>query len=119
MKRERQVDGTTSDVDITTDGPVLILRGDLDVRTTAVVRSAVYQHLETFGAEGAGRVLLDVTGVRSIDATALKVLAAASRQARSYGVRVVLRGACPTFLRMLHLTRLIRLIEVERDAVAV
>lgn len=104
-------------VDITTDGPLLVLGGDLDVRSTAEVRAAVYEHLREHGDDLDGRVVVDISEVRSVDATALKVLAAASRQAHRYGLRVVLRGACPAVRRMLHLTHLIRLIEVERDRI--
>jgi anti-anti-sigma factor len=106
-------------VDISTDGPVLVLGGDLDVRSTGEVRTAVYDHLRVHGSDLDGRVVVDISRVESVDATALKVLAAASRQARRYGVRVILRGACPAVRRMLHLTHLIRLIEVERDPLAV
>ena len=33
-------------MDITTDGPVLALHGDFDVRSTWEVRAAIYDHLE-------------------------------------------------------------------------
>ena len=98
---------------------LLRLAGDLDVRSTAVVRSAVHDLLRTQGVDLVQPVVIDITEVSSVDATALRVLAAASRQAQRYGVRVVLRGACPAVRRMLHLTHLIRVVEVERDSVAV
>ena len=115
----RAAAGHVRSVDISTDGPVLVLGGDLDVRSTGEVRTAVYDHLRVHGSDLDGRVVVDISRVESVDATALKVLAAASRQARRYGVRVILRGACPAVRRMLHLTHLIRLIEVERDPLAV
>ena len=64
---------------ITTDGPTLLLSGDFDVRSTGEVRNAVYDHLR-HNAEGA--ITIDLTEVDSIDLTALKVLAVASRQFR-------------------------------------
>ena len=97
--------------------PVLVLAGDLDVRSTARLRAAVYDHIRRCGTDLINPVVIDVTDVTSIDATALKVIAAASRQAQRYGVRLVLRGARPAVRRMLHLTHLIRLVELEREPI--
>ena len=104
-------------VETVLDEPVLLVSGDLDVRSTSELRSAVHALLRTRGTDLVSPVVLDIREVRSIDATALKVIAAASRQAQRRGVRLVLRGACPAVRRMLHLTHLIRLIEVEREPV--
>ncbi|KRB72874.1 hypothetical protein ASE01_22675 [Nocardioides sp. Root190] len=106
--------GVTITTDVQAQGAVLVLTGDLDVRSTSELRTAIYEHLRVHGSYTDGQVLLDISGVHSVDATALKVLAAASRRARRHGGRVVLRGACPAVRRMLHLTHLIRLIELER-----
>ena len=76
---------------ITTDGPTLLLSGDFDVRSTGEVRNAVYDHLRR-NAEGA--ITIDLTEVDSVDLTALKVLAVASRFALRDGQLIVLRGAC-------------------------
>ena len=119
--REGRVDARApgaSGVLISTDGQVLMLGGDLDVRSTSEVRAAVHRHLREHGADADGRVIVDISGVVSIDATALKVIAAASRQARHRGARVVLRGACPAVRRMLHLTHLIRVVDLERDSIS-
>ncbi|HWI44417.1 MAG TPA: STAS domain-containing protein [Nocardioides sp.] len=113
--REKQM--KRAGVDIRSDGQVLVLGGDLDVRSTFELRAALYDHLDAQGEDLLGPVVVDVTEVSSVDATALKVLAAASRQASVHGVRMVLRGACPAVLRMLHLTHLIRVVEVERDPI--
>ncbi len=99
---------------IMTDGPTLVLSGDLDVRSTWEVRNAVYDHLR---GHDAGSIVIDITEVETIDLTALKVLAVASRFALHDGQRIVLRGACPAVLRMLHLSHLIRFFEIERLAV--
>ena len=48
--------------------------------------------------------------------TALKVLAVATRQASRDGHHLTLRGCGPSVRRMLHLSRLIRVVEVERVA---
>lgn len=104
-------------VDHEVDGPVLVLGGDLDVRSTEVVRAAVYDHLQSAHVGVGSRVIVDISQVRSVDATALKMLAVASRWSHRYGARVVLRGACPAVRRMLHLTHLIRMIELDRESI--
>lgn len=112
-----QAAGVTIGTDVQAHGAVLVVAGDLDVRSTSEFRAALYEHMRVHGSYTDGKVLLDISGVHSVDETALKVLAAASRRARRRGGRVVLRGACPAVRRMLHLTHLIRLIELERLAV--
>jgi anti-anti-sigma factor len=100
-------------MDIMTDGPTLVLSGDFDVRSTGEVRNAVYDHLRLHE----GLVTIDISRVDTVDLTALKVLAVASRTAHRNGRRIVLRGACPAVRRMLHLSHLIRFVELERDAI--
>ncbi len=97
---------------ITTDGPALLLTGDFDVRSTREVRAALYRHLE----ERDDDVVVDLSGVGAIDITALKVLAMATRQASRTGQHLWLRGCGPAVRRMLHISRLIRVVEVERQA---
>jgi len=101
-------------MEIITDGPTLVLSGDFDVRSTGQVRNAVYDHLRS---NDEGTITIDLTQVDTIDLTALKVLAVASRFALRDGQRLVLRGACPAVRRMLHLTHLVRFFEIERDAI--
>jgi anti-anti-sigma factor len=100
---------------ITTDGPTLVLSGDFDVRSTSEVRNAIYDHFNNVD----GTIAIDISHVDNVDVTALKVFAAASRVAARSGRRIVLRGACPAVRRMLHLSHLIRLIELDREPVAV
>ena len=99
-------------MDIVTDGPALLLGGDFDVRSTWEVRTALYDALEVHE-----RVVVDLSGVETVDVTALRVLAAASRFASRRGGQVTLRGCNGAVRRLLHMTHLIRLLEVERDAV--
>ncbi|MDO9456705.1 STAS domain-containing protein [Nocardioides sp.] len=98
-------------MDIVTDGPVLLLAGDFDVRSTWEVRTAVYEALAAHD-----HVVVDLTDVGSVDVTALKVLAAASRQAVREGHHLTLRGCNGAVRRLLHMTHLIRVVEVERHA---
>lgn len=96
-------------MDIVTDGPALVLAGAFDVRSTWQVRSALYDHL----AAVEGDVVVDLTDVDYADLSALKVLAAASLQAGRQGRHVRLRGCGPAVRRLLHMSRLIRVVEVE------
>lgn len=97
-------------MDIMTDGPTLVLSGDFDVRCTMQVRNALYDHLEGHDED----VVVDLTDVSAVDVTALKVLAVATRQASRAGHHLTLRGCGPSVRRMLHLSHLIRVVEVER-----
>jgi len=99
-------------MDIVTDGPTLVLSGAFDVRSTGVVRKAIYDHLDSRDED----VVVDLTDVDSVDVTALKVLAVATRRAVRLGHHLTLRGCRPAVRRLLHMTRLMRVVEVEREA---
>ena len=101
-------------MEILTDGPTILLSGDFDVRTTMEVRTAIYERLVGHDED----VVVDLTDVATVDVTALRVLAAASRQAVRSGHHVTLRGCGPAVRRMLHLSRLIRVVEVERASIS-
>ena len=62
-------------MDIATDGPTLVLSGAFDVRSTWEVRNALHEHIEARRED----VVVDLTDVDSVDVTALKVLAFATR----------------------------------------
>ena len=99
-------------MDIRTDGPTLVLHGDFDGRSTFQVRSALTEQL----AADEHEIVVDLTGVRSIDVPALRVLAYASHAASRTGHLIRLRGCGPQVVRMLLLTRLMRFVEVDRTA---
>ena len=92
-------------MDIITDGPTLVLSGDFDVRSTWEVRNAIYEHLQDHDD-----VVVDLSDVATIDVTALKVLAAASLAAAQQGHHLTLRGCVPAVRRMMHLSRLSRVL---------
>ena len=73
-------------MDILTHGPTVVLVGDFNGRSTHEVRSALHEQL----AEPEHAIVVDLTHVASIDV--------------------------PAVLRMLHLTRLIKFVELERAA---
>ena len=94
-------------MDIMSDGPVLVLSGDLDVRSTMQVLTAVRELLGSYD-----EVAIDLSGVESADLTALRVLAAATLQAIRDGHHLTLRRPSPAVRRMLHKSHLSRVVEV-------
>lgn len=99
-------------MDIMRDGPTLVLSGHFDVRSTWEVRTAIYELLGSHE----GDVVIDLSGVDAVDLTALKVLAVATREASREGHHLVLRGCSGAVRRLLHLSHLMRLVELERTA---
>jgi anti-anti-sigma factor len=96
-------------MEMTVDGSVLVLAGDFDARSTFGVRNALYELLAAHDD-----VVVDLGGVTSVDVIALKVLAAATRRTAGEGRHLTLRGCCPAVRRMLAVSRLGRVVEVER-----
>lgn len=99
-------------MDLTVDGPILMIGGQVDVRNVAELREAVYDHLEA----NPGHVVLDLSGVESADLTVLKMLAVASRMANQSGHRVTVRAVPDGVRRLLHLSHLRGLMTVEPDS---
>lgn len=109
-------------VDLEVDGPTLKLVGDFDVRSTSAVRQALYEHMATQARpddDGTTTcdVVVDLADVHSIDATALRVLAVATRVAERNGYRLLLRGCSPSVRRMLTVAKFRHLVSVEPIAV--
>src|SRR3546814_18268157 len=92
-------------MDITTDGPALVLAGQFDVRSTMEVRAAIYQHLHECLDE---EIFVDLTDVDAVDVTALKVLAVAPRPADRDGRHLRLRACGPPLRHLLHVSPLPR-----------
>jgi anti-anti-sigma factor len=90
---------------------VLALAGDLDRRSVAAVREALHDLL----GSASGDVVLDVSRIGLVDTTGLGLLVAAHRRALAAGRRVVLRGVGPRLARALAVTRLHRVLYVERS----
>lgn len=99
-----------SAMELTVNDRTLILHGHFDVRSTGVVREALYDRIE----HTSGNVVVDLNDVDAVDATALRVLAAASKFMEREGRALILRGCSPALRRVLAFTRLRRLVTVER-----
>ena len=97
-------------MEIVTDGSTLVLSGSFDARSTFKVRNAIYEHLDGLDED----VVIDLSDVEFVDVTALKVLAVATREAGRSGHHLTLRGCNGAVRRLLHMTHLIRVVEVER-----
>ena len=99
-------------MDIVSDGNILVLHDAFDVRSTSAVRNAIYEHLEVRDED----VVLDMSDVSTIDVTALRLLAVATRHAWLTGHHLTVRNPGPAVRRMAHLARLAHALEVERVA---
>lgn len=97
------------------EGSTLVLTGQFDVRNTMEVRAAIYDHMDATVHD----VVIDLTGVTTVDLTALKVLAVATRNAGRQGRHLRLRGCGPAVRRLLHLSHIFRLVDIEREGISV
>lgn len=98
-------------MDLTTEGTTLFLVGRFDGRSTSSVRDALYALMDRSG----GDVVVDISGLESLDATALRLLAVASRKMKRSGRRLVLRGCNPSLRRIIAVTKLRHLVQFERS----
>lgn len=97
-------------MELTVNDRTLILHGHFDVRSTGIVRDALYERIE----RTSGNVVVDLGDVEAVDATALRVLAAASKLMERDGRSLILRGCSPALRRILAFTGLRRVVTVER-----
>jgi anti-sigma B factor antagonist len=89
---------------------VVRLSGHLDVRSVGDVR----QELNDLIDATSGDVIVDLGAVDVVDATGLGLLVAAHRRVERLGRSLVLRHPLPPVVRILAVTRLSRVLHVER-----
>ncbi|TDD30609.1 anti-sigma factor antagonist [Kribbella turkmenica] len=100
---------------ITTPNNVVHLTGILDVRSVGDVR----QTLNTVIDSSVGDVIVDLEQVDAVDATGLGLLVATHRRTQLLGRQLVLRHPVPSVVRILAVTRLHRILRVERAPLAI
>jgi anti-anti-sigma factor len=86
------------------------LGAQLDVRTVGSARATLYAVIE----ESGGDVVLDMANVESIDAAGLGMLTAVHLRCERAGHRLVLRNCPREIRRVLAVTRLSRILHVDR-----
>jgi anti-anti-sigma factor len=96
----------------THSGPdnVVHLTGILDVRSVGDVRRTLNSVIESSD----GDVIVDLEEVDAVDATGLGLLVATHRRTQSLGRQLVLWHPMPSVIRILAVTRLHRVLNVER-----
>ena len=87
---------------------VLGLEGDIDVSQAPELRDV----LGPLVGREAGRLLLDLTGVRFIDSSGVGLLVTAQRRAAETGSQLVLAGPQPAVTRVFELTRTNRVFRI-------
>jgi anti-sigma B factor antagonist len=93
---------------VTRASALVAVRGDLDVATAPTLRTALAE-----ASSATHALVVDVSGVTFMDASALGVLIGAARGARDRGHKVVLRGPSANTLRLLQVTGLLEVFRVE------
>ncbi len=87
--------------------------GTVDLVSGAVLRTALHEAVEHAIAAGAATLEVDLHDVEFVDAAGLGILLGAHRRARRGGVRLFLVRPSPEFARVLLVSRLYRVLDVQ------
>jgi anti-sigma B factor antagonist len=90
------------------------VRLTLPHRVDAATIGAVRYELEIAVAAGSGDLILDCSGVQVLDSAGLALLVGTHRRCRQAGRRLVLSDPQPNVLRLLAVTRLHRVLHLDR-----
>lgn len=110
----RSAPGPAASVRHEVHGQVVHVVGRLDVHSVPDVRSALHAAVDA----GRGELVVHVDGIVVADATGLGVFVGAHRRAQRLGRRLVLRSVPLPALRLLRVTRLHRVLQVEDEVVS-
>jgi anti-anti-sigma factor len=101
-------------IEVVRPGCVVALHGRLSCTTVAEVRAALSDTIEA----GVDDIVIDMAGVELMDATGLGVLVGCHRRAERVGRRLVLHNVPHRIERLLHATRLHRVLCLDGPTVA-
>ncbi|HEX5497056.1 MAG TPA: STAS domain-containing protein [Mycobacteriales bacterium] len=93
------------------DGHRIALCGRLDARTATVTRAELHAAV----LDGAGDLVVDMSGVESLDAVGLGVLVGTRRLAFRHDRTLLLDGCTPAVARVLRVTGLHGILTRQRD----
>ena len=98
------------DVRQASEGPVVVLRGELDVYDAGKLRDC----LDPLVTEGGSSVVVDMSGVSFLDSTGLGVFVAVVKKARALGGDVVFRRPSEPVMAVLRITGLTHVFTLEQ-----
>lgn len=99
----------------TTSGSTVKLGGSLDVRSVALARTTLHGALDRLSADGGTEMAVDMASIEAVDAAGLGMLTALHLRCERQGVRLVLRSCPRDVRRLLAVTRLNRLLHIDRS----
>ena len=99
-------------VEAETSATVLTVTGEVDLRTAPELRTLIDRVLD----EGASRLVVDLAGVDFLDSTGLSVLVGAHKRLARTGGRLVVANPPEIVSRVLSITGLDRVFELQSPA---